>query len=119
MTQDKKKGGTSLGVLICQALKETGLALPETEDEIAAAEAEIAKDKVILPPALQGPWGFLNSSARLSVSPSTAASVVSQEVVNELARAARSGGALTKEIEEQMRKDREEAEVKAESNEER
>jgi hypothetical protein len=114
--RDPKKKGSSLTRLVSDALKARKLTLPETEDEIAAAEAEIADQKEPLPPALQNPWGFLDANARLKLrapeSPPT-----DEEVERELARAARAGGTLTEEVLERMRRDRAAAEAKAKEDE--
>ena len=65
MTKNSTKKGTTLGALIGEALKGNGLALPETEEEIEAAEKAIANETVPLPEALEDPWGFLNAKVRL------------------------------------------------------
>ncbi len=110
--RDPNRKGSNLTRLLSDALKSRKLTLPETEEEIAAAEAELAGREQPLPLALEDPWGFLDSKAHLKVrAPETPP--VNEEVERELARAARAGGTLTKEVLERMRRDREAAEAKA------
>ena len=114
--RDPKRKGSSLTRLVSDALRARKLTLPETEDEIAAAEAEIADDTEPLPPALQNRWGFLDANARLKLR-APASPPADEKVERELARAARAGGALTEEVLERMRKDRAAAEAKAKEDE--
>jgi hypothetical protein len=114
--RDPKRKGSSLTRLVSDTLRARKLTLPETEDEIAAAEAEIAQDREPLPLALQNAWGFLDANARLKLR-APESPLIDEEVERELARAARAGGTLTEEVLEQMRKDRAAAEAKAKEDE--
>lgn len=114
--REPKKKHSSLTRLVADALKSRKLTLPETEEEIAAAEAEIADQKEPLPPALQNPWGFLDANARLKLR-ALERPPTDEEVERELARAARAGGTLTEEVLERMRRDRVAAEAKAKEDE--
>jgi hypothetical protein len=114
--RDPKRKGSSLTRLVSDALRARKLTLPETEDEIAAAEAEIAHDREPLPLALQNAWGFLDANARLKLR-APESPPIDEEVERELARAARAGGTLTEEVLERMRKDRAAAEAKAKEDE--
>lgn len=114
--RDPKRKGSSFTRLVSDALRARKLTLPETEDEIAAAEAEIAHDRERLPLALQNAWGFLDANARLKLR-APESPPINEEVERELARAARAGGTLTDEVLERMRKDRAAAEAKAKEDE--
>ena len=117
MSSTKTKRTMPLGPLLETAIKKKGLALPETEEEIAATEKELQSTPVEYP-------------ARLLVAPNFRAggeqkfrlrgrAVVDEAMVEELGRAARGGAAIPKEVEEQMARDREAAARRGEGDDEK
>jgi hypothetical protein len=84
---------------------------PETVEEVAKAEADIADAKTDRPTSFQNPLELLKQELRLNyvncVSPKE-----DDEVTDGLARAARAGGVISPEVEERMRRDRDIAESK-------
>lgn len=113
-SREKSKGSTSLGKLIHAALGEQGLNLPETADEIARAEEELAVSPPKLPVRLQDPMGFLAPRPAQRLIPPARPLPVS-DVESDLARAAREGGDISTEVEAKMRADRLRAEADAKS----
>jgi hypothetical protein len=112
-----KKKRTDLTALVNQALRSKGLALPENEDEVAAAERRIANEAPApLPARLQSPWGFLTAKGRELPSRPPVGPSVNDGFEQELARAARSGSKLTDEVQERMRQDRRAAESEIAEN---
>lgn len=107
-----KKRSVGLGRLLAETARSKKLLLPETEEEIAAAETEVAGLEIDLPQRLRSPLAFMGAegSFRLGVGPAVAAGDHTTE--EGLARAAREGGTITAEIEKRMRFDREDAEAK-------
>ena len=112
---NKKK--TDLSPFLMAALKSSDLALPETEEEIAAAEEDIGVVDS-LPESLRDPWGFLKPKSEWKPTHATLRPVPSEEIEAELARAARDGGELSVEVEEKMRLDRAKAEAEARTKDE-
>lgn len=105
MSATKKKRTIQLGPLLDAAIKKKGLALPETEEGIAAVEAEFESE------------GTLDYPDRLLVVPDFGSSaepklrlrqrpVVNAAAAEEMARAARGGGTIPTEVEERMARDR-------------
>lgn len=109
MSSTKKKRTVQLGPLLEAAIKKQGLALPETENEIAALEAQFEREGTIEYPArLRVPPDFrpsAESKFRLRRRP-----FVDANAAEEMARAARGGGAIPTEVEERMARDRAAAE---------
>jgi hypothetical protein len=109
MSSTKKKRTVQLGPLLEVAIKKQGLALPETENEIAALEAQFEREGTLAFPArLLVPPDFrpsAESKFRLRRRP-----VVDANTAEEMARAARGGGAIPTEVEERMARDRAAAE---------
>ncbi|KPK85459.1 MAG: hypothetical protein AMJ81_03545 [Phycisphaerae bacterium SM23_33] len=99
-----------------QALKSMGWAVPEAEDEVRRAEAELAQSPAALPESLADAAAVFEAraggpdEARVVSFPAEAASE------DHLARAAREGGPIPSEIEERMRRDREAAERELEKD---
>jgi hypothetical protein len=106
MTSGKKHSTqVNLAELVQRVLLKKGLSLPVTEEEVAAAEDDLAKDNVKLPSSLSEPPDFLSPPRGIR------ARIASQvreptDFEQEMARAAREGGQITPELEEKMRRDR-------------
>jgi len=107
-----KKRSVGLGRLIAETARSKNLLLPETEEEIAAAETEVAGLSIDLPPRLRNPLAFLDADGSFRLGVVQAAPGGDDTTVEGLARAAREGGTITSEIEERMRRDREEVDAK-------
>ena len=89
------------------ALKATGWLTPETEQDVEAAQAELASAAVSLPDALQDAEAvFAGESDRASIGEAPLAFTGDVDVERNLARAAREGGPIPTEIERIMREDR-------------
>ena len=99
--------------LIHMTLRMRGLLMPISIEDVAQAEAEIESNDIQLPESLRDPLSFLNSSRQkenVLRFPRPEEGSVEQEVTESLARAAREGGDIPAEIQERMRKDRQDAE---------
>ena len=107
----------NLGDLVQSALLKKGLRLPVSEEEVAAAEDEVAKGDVRLPPSVADPPDFLTPPRPLKPRFARHAREPT-ELEEEMARAAREGGEITPDIEEKMRRDRLEAEAESDESEE-
>lgn len=95
------------------ALGAVGWLPPETPDEVARAEAELAASAPAVPGALADPAAaWSRRETDLPVLRLPGFSDDAPTAAKDLARAARHGGRITPEVEEQMRRDREEAERK-------
>jgi hypothetical protein len=97
------------------ALRDEGGVIPQTEEEVARAEADWAKEPVELPEGLLEPPDLeaLSSDAprRVLRPPGFAGPA---RIFDDMARAAREGKPIPEEIEETLRRDREAAEREAE-----
>ena len=109
-SEGKPAPGEGLGAELHRAFSSLGWRLPETEDEIAEAEEWVEKHPPLVPPeiadseqALARPRGRAIAIRKVSLEADDA-------IEENLARAAREGGSIPPEIEERMRKDREDAE---------
>ena len=94
-----------------EALKSIGWTAPECEDDVRRAEAESAAGAAPLPGSLADAAAVFEGKAGgglANVCP--AAFSPDAQVEENLARAARGGGKIPPEIEERMRRDREDAE---------
>ena len=108
--------GSSKEKLVHDYLRRTGKLIPQTVEDVAAAEAWIATHNIRLPESLS-----IWSGCSLSRKPK-APSVVRfpaplSGVPEALARAAREGNAISPEVEEQMKRDREQREREADRGE--
>lgn len=120
MTKEPRRDGinhdTSTEKLLHDYLRRTGKLIPQTVEDVAAAEAWIATQNIQLPENLK-----VQSGCSLSRKPKAAAvlkfPVGSTGVPEGLARAAREGKTIDPEVEEQMRKDREQKEREADRGE--
>ena len=96
------------------AMQSLGWLLPDGEQAVALAEAALAGRAVPLPPGLMrppDPSGESLTEVGLAVRPLRGP--MADDIGANLARAAREGGAIGPEIEEQMRQDRLAAEREA------
>lgn len=93
------------------ALRDEGGLIPQTEEDVARAEAELAKAPVDLPEDLREPpdIGAVSSDApqRVLRPPGFAGPT---RIFDDMARAAREGKPIPEDIEEILRRDREAAE---------
>lgn len=108
--EDKPAPGEGLGAGLHRTLSSLGWRLPETEDEIAEAEEWVENHPHNVPPHIADPAQAL-ARPRGGVIPLRPVSLEAEEAVEEnLGRAAREGGSIPPEIEERMKKDRDDAE---------
>lgn len=95
---------------VFDAMRSLGWIIPTTEEDVAFAEAMLSREVVELPEELKDPYPILES-IDADCPPIPAAPVPRDAQVEEnLARAAREGGDIQPEIEQQMRRDRQAAE---------
>lgn len=120
MTKEPRRDGIHHGSsneqLVHDYLLRTGKLIPQAVEDVAAAEAWIATQNIKLPESLT-----LQSGCSLSRKPK-APSVLrlpapSSGVPEGLARAAREGNAIAPEVEERMKRDREQKEREADRGE--
>lgn len=111
--QGKSRGATNAEELeaeVFDAIRALGWAIPENEEEVKRAEAELAQEPVDVPDALRNADAVWNRVGHQEAGRQPSAFACNRVVLENLARAAREGGALTPEVEAQMRRDREQAE---------
>ncbi len=102
---------------IAKAMQSLGWIVPQSEDDVLRAEAELAEygGSAGLPEALIDPKAvFDHTPGHAPSGPELFQFPVDQEIEENLARAAREGGPIPPEIEEILRRDREAAERKLE-----
>jgi len=109
MTEHRKLTEDQLAALARAALVREGKLLPVTDDELAQLEEEIAENPLPLPTTLQDPDAvFARPRGRKPEFQPRARDIGPQRGAGELlARAARDGGAISAEVEEEMRRQRE------------
>lgn len=108
MPRPPADGGEALENEVHQALLSLGWLPPECEDDVQRADAELpAAD---LPEPLRDPATVFDDKAGQAGRVIPFAFGSDAQIEEHLARAARNGGAIPPEIEERMRRDREEAE---------
>ena len=95
---------------IYQALLQKGWVLPQSEEEVRLAEAEIEEMRDELPAELVSHFSLFNRTKRLLKNRHQLSSTAEDDIGEHLARAARDGGEVPPEIEQRMRQDRERAE---------
>ncbi len=105
-------GGDQLERDVFEALWQEGWVLPETEEEVRRAEADLESVPVVLPPELSSPCNALKRMGQPSRFKSLASPGEDNQIESDLARAAREGGTIPPDVEQKMRKDRQEAERK-------
>lgn len=113
-SQKERNSDTIAGVavddLLDTILRQKGLTIPTTPDEVALAEAEIDEENVHLPESLQNPLAFLHKERQSNLLHFSQPQQGNDEFREELARVARDGGEISEEIADRMRRDRLEAE---------
>jgi len=98
-----------LDKLVHDAMKNDGLLLPTTKEEVEREEARQEEETISIPESLKDPFKILERNQP----PILNKRIITDKKADEgLARAAREGGDILPEIEEKMRRDREEAEKK-------
>lgn len=102
----------SLGQELYYALMKEGALVPETEEGVVRAEEELSTTDVVLPKSLSDPDSIL-AKRRSAVRVDHMGLRDISDTAENLARAARAGGALPRDVEERMRQDRAQAERKA------
>lgn len=107
----KERGHEDLVSDVHQALKSIGWTIPECEDDVRRAEAELSGSATPLPKSLTDAGAvFDRRPGSSNITPKPLAASPVYEVEDNLARAARQGGTIPPEIEQRMRRDREDAE---------
>ena len=94
---------------VYDAMRRLGWLAPQDEVDVRAAEAELAENPVALPEALADPRAVLQRPPPAQAGESPALARPDPNVAENLARAARQAGHLPPEIEQAMRRDREQA----------
>jgi hypothetical protein len=90
---------------VYEAMRSLGWIIPTTEEDVERAEALLSKENIELPEELRDPYAIL-ASMDSNCPPSSVESIPAATAIEEnLARAAREGGAIQPEIEQQMRRD--------------
>lgn len=110
----RKRNSTAddeLSAAIHRALGQEGWTVPVDETAVAEAEAWLREEQAPLPPELERDPLSLLSSSPAHATTCRAPVWPCEPVETTLARAAREGGALSAEVEEAMRRDREAAEA--------
>ncbi|HUU59057.1 MAG TPA: hypothetical protein VMZ50_05905 [Phycisphaerae bacterium] len=101
----------ALAADVHEAMKLMGWTVPESEDDVRRAEQELPASAAPLPGALADPKAVFDGKAACGFAdlktPSFPPDAAGED---HLARAAREGGPIPPEIEERMRRDREQAE---------
>ncbi len=109
MKKKREMSEDELLALLRASLVREGRLLPETEDEIERVERELAKETTPLPESLRNPNAVLKGtwSGEVEFRPRGDLVGADPEATRELlARAARAGGAIPSEVEEEMRRQR-------------
>lgn len=110
-----------LDAKILAALEKMGAVIPVTSEAVKLAEEYLDKNPISLPAHLQDPHSVLGetTSQNGGKQDRKVVSFVSpyqDAIEQDLARAARKGGEILPEIEEKMRRDREQAERQSNKN---
>jgi len=101
------------------ALRSLGWTAPQCEEDVLAAESELATQRLPLPEKLQDPKAVFDGATEHGETPPSVLRFPGDPDIDAtLARAAREGGHITPEIEEVMRRDREAAEREMDNGEE-
>jgi hypothetical protein len=108
----KKPDRATLEREVLQAMHDEGWLAPETESDVARAEAQLAAEKIQIPASFENPRDLLRRARKIRTNNASAMDQQHVEARENLARAAREGGTIAPEIEERMRRDRDAAEGK-------
>jgi hypothetical protein len=99
--------------LVYEAFRRSGAFLPQTPEEVQAAEAEIDEERIELPLSLRDPMAILDKKAKPAVVlPFPKRPAVDAEAVSNMACAARNGSDISPEVLSQMEVDEQEAKAK-------
>jgi hypothetical protein len=112
-TQKEKESPEDLGDLeqqVYKAFVAKGWIIPQTEEDVARAEAELAKGCEELPAELRDLYAVLKRSRRPRAGVLPLSPAECDETLMHLARAARAGREIPPEVEERMKRDRAAAE---------
>lgn len=90
--------------LVYEAFKQSGKFLPQSEEEVETAEAELASKPVELPPSLRDPLAILRRKAKPRAVPNLPAPADTDAAEN-MACAARNGSNIPPEVLAQMEAD--------------
>jgi hypothetical protein len=103
-----------LELQVYEAFLARGWIIPQTEADVSRAEAQMAgKECEELPPSLCDPYELLRRSSETRAKVVSLQPAEDDETPELLARAARAGKDIPRDIEERMRQDRETAEKKS------
>jgi len=119
---DKREadGSDDLEREVDEAMTSLGWKVPQTEDEVLRAEAELAENPAPLPDELTDPAEvFDRAPGQTEAGTGPLLFPTDQDIEADLARAARDGGPIPPEIEEVLRRDREAAEREFDDGEEK
>ena len=95
---------------VSRSLADLGWLVPQTEDDVARAEAALADDPPELPDTLEDPAAVFDGPDPTGAAPERIAQFPDNSDTDAgLARAAREAGRITGEIEDAMRRDRQAA----------
>ena len=98
---------------VYEAFLARGWIIPQTEADVSRAESQMArKNCEELPAALRDPYAVLRRASEIKAKVLSLQPAEDDETPELLARAARAGKVIPKDIEERMRQDREAAEKK-------
>ncbi len=111
--QSPNAGESAMEGVVRRVLGATGRIVPETEEEVAWAEAAINESAVVLPSALDTPPSSDPRENKSSTS-QPAVDALHTEAGSNLARAARNGKAVPDDVLKKMAQDRAAAEVEEE-----
>ncbi len=104
-------GPDALAGDVHEAIRSLGWVVPEYEDDVLRAEAELSAGAISLPGSLGNADAvFEGKASRGAVNVNLAGLGTDTQVEEDLARAARKGGKITQEVEDRMRRDRQAAE---------
>lgn len=101
--------------LIYKAFNLSGAFLPQTPEEVEAAQANIDEERIELPPSLRDPLVVLDRAKKLAeILPFPARPAVDTETIENLACAAKNGSEIPPEVLARMEADEQEAKAKRE-----
>lgn len=99
--------------LVYEAFKRSGAFVPQTPEDVLAAEAELDEARIELPQSLRDPMAILKRAVKPAVVlPFPIRPVADAEAIENLACAAKNGSIITSEVLQQMDADEQNAEAK-------
>jgi poly-gamma-glutamate capsule biosynthesis protein CapA/YwtB (metallophosphatase superfamily) len=112
--KERKPDRCTLEREVLRAMRAEEWLAPETEEEVLKAETKLVGARVDLPASFERPRDLLRSANKVRAIRLSRSKGGDVEVSENLARAAREGGALSSDVEERMKKDRDAAEAENE-----